>query len=89
MAFYRLDYFDTAGPERKQLHGHLIETPSRDRAAGYVLSERERTGADILMQRVHTGDDGVAPAGYRFKSAQVWVERSADPGWVRQWFKED
>ena len=44
---------------------------------------------DILMQRIYTRDDGIAPVGYVFETAQVWVENGSDPGWVRQWFKNN
>lgn len=87
--FFQLRYFEGHGETRIDKGSHLIETPSRERAAGYVRSKHQRTGMDVLMQRIHTADDGIAPPGYRFEKAQVWVGTGSDQGWVRQWFKRD
>ena len=85
--FFQLRYFEGTGETRIDKGSHLIETPSRERAAGCTRVVHERSGMDVLMQRIHTSDDGIAPPGYTFKTEQIWIDIGSDIGCVREWYK--
>lgn len=86
--FFQCRYFDGYGEDRIDKGSHIVEAPSRERAAGYVRSEHDRTGMDILMQHIGTREDGIAPPGYTYEKRQIWVTEGTDPGWVRKWNKD-
>lgn len=84
--FYQVQYFTNAN-DRQLIDSHLVEVPSRERAADFVRHQHEHTGADVLMQRIHTTDDSIAPPGWTYETRQIWVE-GLDTGWCRKWVKQ-
>ena len=85
--FYQLRYYKGYGGDVSIEDSYLLESPSRDRAAAHVTNERLRTKQTIIMQPVHTREEGIAPPGYVYERKQVWVPNGDDPGWVRRWLR--